>query len=77
MIWWGPNVDLQATRRSLERLIDRCAAMRPGLGWWVVIDRVAEDLIGTAAVQASPVPEGAVEIGWHLRRDHWGIRLRH
>jgi RimJ/RimL family protein N-acetyltransferase len=73
VVWWGPNVDLEATQRSLARLLDRCAAMRPGLGWWVIEESVRAQVVGTAALQASPVPEGSIEIGWHLRRDRWDL----
>lgn len=45
--------------------------MRPGLGWWAIEE--GPEIVGTAALQASPVPEGAIEIGWHLRRDRWNL----
>lgn len=73
VIWWGPNPTLEATMGSLGLLIDRCAAMRTGLGWWIVEERTSGEIVGTAALQASPVPEGSIEIGWHLRRDRWGM----
>jgi RimJ/RimL family protein N-acetyltransferase len=47
--------------------------MRAGLGWWVIEEPVAGEIVGTTALQASPVPEGSIEIGWHLRSDRWGL----
>jgi RimJ/RimL family protein N-acetyltransferase len=71
VIWWGHSRSLAETRRLLERFGERCSG-GPPLGWRLIVLEETGEILGDVALESSPVLEGAVEIGWHLRREHWG-----
>jgi len=73
VIWWGADPDLTTSRRRIERIRTVMERLPEGLGWWVVVEQASGGVVGTVALDRSPVPEGSVEIGWHLRRDRWGL----
>jgi len=71
VIWWGASPDLKTSTEKLEALVERCAAMPAGLGWWWLERRTDRIIVGNVFLQPAPDP-GGIEIGWHLGRDHWG-----
>ena len=72
VIWWGHQRRAADTALALAGLMDRISTIPPGMGWWMLIDRTSGAAVGDAVLQPAPVPEGEIEIGWHLARDHWG-----
>ena len=70
VIWWGASADLDATAELVARILDRTAAMRDGLGWWLIVHD--ETVVGDVVLQVPRWDPDVVEIGWHLHRDHQG-----
>jgi RimJ/RimL family protein N-acetyltransferase len=73
VIWWGADRDRDHSLARISKILDVMRRIPDGLGWWVIVERDSDELIGTVALDFTPVPEGSVEIGWHLRRDRWGL----
>ena len=71
VIWWGACVDHEHARATIERTAARCAG-DPALGWFAMIDRKTGAVTGNACLQPAPVPEGEIEIGWHVALAHQG-----
>ena len=71
VIWWGPCVDHDHARTTIERVTARCAG-EPALGWWAMIDRRTGAITGNACLQPAPVPLGEIELGWHVALAHQG-----
>ena len=72
VIWWGASPDRETSAEQLVALVDRCAAMPTGLGWWW-LERLADGVVvGDVFLQPAPDPPGGIEIGWHLVRAYWG-----
>ncbi len=72
VIWWGASPDRETSAEKLAAVVDRCAAMPAGLGWWwleLLTDGVT---VGDVFLQPASDPPGGIEIGWHLARAHWG-----
>jgi RimJ/RimL family protein N-acetyltransferase len=72
--WLGPQPrspvsSLDEMRERLERWIARDAE-QPDFGLWALELRISGALVG--AVVLRPLPDGEVEVGWHLNPDHWG-----
>lgn len=43
-------------------------------GWWSIFERHSGELIGAGGVQyLNKTPGEPLELGWRLRRDHWGM----
>lgn len=72
VIWWGASPDRATSEQQLAKLVDRCVAMPPGLGWWWLERRADGVIVGDVCLQPAPDPPGGIEIGWHLARAHWG-----
>jgi len=73
VIWWGAAVsDRGHAASALATLVERIAAMPPGMGWWWLDLRSTAETVGDVTIQPAPEPPGGVEIGWHLVRTHWG-----
>lgn len=70
VIWWGATADLDETAELVARILDRTAAMRDGLGWWLVVHD--ETVVGDVVLQVPRWDPEVVEVGWHLHRDHHG-----
>ena len=67
----------QQTRAVIERVKARWADT--GYSWWALVLRESGTLVGAAALQnlrreMQPLPDRdcPLEIGWRLRREHWG-----
>ncbi|WP_205699132.1 GNAT family N-acetyltransferase [Conexibacter sp. SYSU D00693] len=45
---------------------------RDGISVLAVVERATGDLLGDAGLEPSPATDGALEVGWTLRRDAWG-----
>jgi len=65
------------TRAVIERVKARWADT--GYSWWALLSRESGELVGAAALQnlrreMQPLPDRdcPLEIGWRLRREHWG-----
>ena len=77
VIWWGASPDRETSAEKLAALVDRCAAMPAGLGWWW-LERLTDGVIvGDVFLQPASDPPGGIEIGWHLARAHWGNGYAH
>ena len=73
----GRPETLDEARAVIERVKARWADI--GYSWWALIERETGRLAGAACVQnlrreATPEPDldCPLEIGWRLRREHWG-----
>jgi ribosomal-protein-alanine N-acetyltransferase len=66
----APHPDLAYSQRVLEHTIRRSAREQP-LGWWAVVERASDAIIGTIGLNATP-EEGTAELGYHFRRTAWG-----
>jgi RimJ/RimL family protein N-acetyltransferase len=73
----GKPETLDESRAVIERVKARWADI--GYSWWALVERETGRLVGAGAVQnlrreATLLPDPAcpLEIGWRLRRDHWG-----
>ncbi len=71
VIWWGANETLEDSRLGLEGLLARHATWDAGLGWFAVMPKGSDDVVGDVILQPAKFVDG-VEIGWHFRRDAWG-----
>ena len=54
----------------LENTIRRSVQEQP-LGWWTVVERASDAIIGTIGLNITP-EEGTAELGYHFRRTAWG-----
>lgn len=62
---------LEKTREGITRVQKRW--MKHGFGWWVVIEKASDTLIGAACLQHLAHQEDAdLEIGWRLLPQHQG-----
>ena len=68
----GPVQDREATRITLDRLMDRAA--RDGCTFWALERKADLRMIGFCGVGRGAVPpiERELEIGWRLASDCWG-----
>ena len=61
-------VEVQASIASAKERWERF-----GFSWWSIIRRDSDEIIGAGCVQhIENEPGNPVEIGWRLKRDHWG-----
>lgn len=61
----------EETAASIERVMVRWAER--GYSWWSFLRRDNGALIGAGCIQPlAHQPDNPLEIGWRLRRDHWG-----
>jgi RimJ/RimL family protein N-acetyltransferase len=66
------------SREETQALIGRVKARWAewGFSWFSLIDKASGDLVGAAGVQYLGLDHANPhEIGWRLRRDHWGQGL--
>lgn len=70
----APIAGPEEQREKLIGAVERFAALGRGFGFWKVIVRSTNQVVGTLLVKPLPgePPEGKIEVGWHLRRDAWG-----
>lgn len=62
---------IEKTRENITRVQKRW--MKHGFGWWVVIEKASDTLVGAACLQHLAHQEGAdLEIGWRLLPDYQG-----
>lgn len=65
MRYLGPLKTREETKEGIARVSERWD--RLGYGWWALIEKTSNDLIGAACVQNTANVEGApLEIGWRL-----------
>lgn len=64
--WWGKRHDPAFCEELLERILGRCKALPFGLGWWAVLRRDTEEIIGNAVLALAPF-HPAPELGYHFR----------
>lgn len=61
-------VEVQASIASAKERWERF-----GFSWWSIIRQDSDEIIGAGCVQhIENEPGNPVEIGWRLKRDHWG-----
>ncbi|MBX3184492.1 MAG: GNAT family N-acetyltransferase [Polyangiaceae bacterium] len=64
---------------QLEAMMARSGAASRGLGVYAAEERATGEVVGTLLIKQLPDAEGAltsdIEIGWHLKRSHWGQGL--
>jgi RimJ/RimL family protein N-acetyltransferase len=71
---WGPPLDRAETRSWIERNLARYA--RDGFGRCAIILRSTGQLVGDCGLIRTEVEDvGEVELGWIVRRSHWGRGL--
>lgn len=73
----GKPETLDESRAVVERIKTRWAEL--GYAWWALIERDSGELAGAGILQnlrreatLQPDPACPLEIGWRLRRAHWG-----
>ncbi|MCH7479070.1 MAG: GNAT family N-acetyltransferase [SAR324 cluster bacterium] len=71
VIWWGNTESPAASRRKLDEVLARCAAMPEGLGWWAVEMRDSLGVVGNVVLQPAPYNH-TIELGYHFAHDAWG-----
>jgi RimJ/RimL family protein N-acetyltransferase len=70
----GRPETLEETRAMVARVQGRWA--QRGYDWWSLIDTQTGELVGAAGLyHLGQDPANAHEIGWRLRREHWGHGL--
>jgi RimJ/RimL family protein N-acetyltransferase len=76
----GRAETLEETAASIER-VKQCW-LDFGYSWWSLIDKASGEIVGAACLQhlrqevsARPDPSCPLEIGWRLKREHWGQGL--
>ncbi|MBQ5948116.1 GNAT family N-acetyltransferase [Massilia sp. ST3] len=61
----------EETRAVIERVQGRWRTV--GYSWWSFLDRETGELVGAGCIQhLGHDPANPHEIGWRLRREHWG-----
>jgi RimJ/RimL family protein N-acetyltransferase len=65
----APHDSPARARAGIERAMERAAA-DPHLGWWPIVERATGDILGQIGLAKLP-DRDAIEIGWHVRSDHW------
>ncbi len=64
---------------QLEAMRVRSSSAARGLGVYAAEERASGEVVGTLLIKQLPDAEGAltsdIEIGWHLKRSHWGQGL--
>jgi len=71
VIWWGHAVDADESLRVLERVVRRAEQMPPGLGWFAVVERAGERIVGGVMLQPASYLDD-VELGYHVAHEAWG-----
>ncbi len=70
----GKPQSLAETQASIDRVKARW--QQYGYSWWSFFDRSSGQLVGAGCIQPTFAPRSTLpEIGWRLRRDHWGQGL--
>lgn len=67
---FGVHRDIERTREMLAILIDH--NRRRGFGFWAVIERETEVLIGMAGLAELDGAGSELELAYRFRRDRWG-----
>ena len=74
MKYYPAPLDLSGTEQWIDRNLRRYS--EDGVGLWVMVLKASSDLIGDCGIIRQHVDdEYLYEIGYHLRRDHWGKGL--
>lgn len=70
----APNLD--AMKTTLETRINEVQKRQNGTGFWAVVEKSTQEVVGGAVLQALPDQNSELtedyEIGWQLRRQSWG-----
>jgi len=71
-----PVADLKAMHEQLTWMLQRKLNFPKGMGGFAAIERASGELIGNLLLKPLPDVHGKptldIEIGWHLRKSHWG-----
>lgn len=62
----APHPDLEYSQRVMESTIRKSTQEQP-LGWWAVVERANDAIVGTIGLNTTPERETA-ELGYHFRR---------
>jgi RimJ/RimL family protein N-acetyltransferase len=74
MQYYPAPMDRAGVEQWIERNLRRYAA--DGVGLWAMVLKSTGEMIGDCGIIRQPVEgEYLYEIGYHLRRDHWGQGL--
>ena len=69
---------MEEIHERLPRIMGTYARYGPGYGVWAAVRKADGLIVGTVLLKALPGPDQAIltediEVGWHLRRDVWGM----
>jgi [ribosomal protein S5]-alanine N-acetyltransferase len=67
---------IEEVRDRLQERIDSFQKLNNGMGFWAVVSKTDEQILGTILLKQLPdndgIPTEDIEIGWHFRRIYWG-----
>ncbi|MEE2779629.1 MAG: GNAT family N-acetyltransferase [Myxococcota bacterium] len=69
---------IEEIHERMPRLLGTYERYGPGFGVWAAVRKTDRVVLGTVLLKALPGPDEAiltedVEVGWHLRREMWGM----
>jgi [ribosomal protein S5]-alanine N-acetyltransferase len=71
-----PSVSVENQRERLQQVVDRFAQLDDGTGFWAIIFKFTQEIVGNVILQQLPNgeshPTGNYGVGWHLKRSAWG-----
>lgn len=71
-----PAPDLETLKTTLTKRIEEAEQLPKGGGFWAVVEKLTDEVIGGAVLQPLPDRNHQLtedyEIGWQLRRQSWG-----
>ncbi|MGE3181170.1 MAG: GNAT family N-acetyltransferase [Phycisphaerae bacterium] len=70
MLHFEPNTDIEQTRSYIADRVERFRALPAGMGAWPLYARDSDAFVGVVLLK--PLPDGKIEVGWHLKRAMWG-----
>lgn len=71
--WWDDRAgDFHRAEELLERVVLQSENEPEGRGWFAVRERESGEAVANVVLRTPPVEAEGLEIGWHVRPDHWG-----
>lgn len=68
VVWWDPEAgSLEHSRTILARIRDATVRAPDGCGWFAVVERDREEIVGNIVLREPTVDSDGLEIGWHVR----------
>lgn len=72
VIFWGASPDVEASGRTLARLLSREIPGVPESGWFAALLRETGTFLGDVVLEPASWDPDIAEIGWHMARDQQG-----